>query len=188
MSHSSLLFSPSELKNDEIEAVLDSIAQEEKRLRALQAAELKKQWDEQATTKKLNLTQARSKEINDFHQDPTMTFIGEDKYSAQRKQQQQEQMRRWVQEDLELKAYNEAKLREEDAARAELNRAIDNYRAAQEEEEANMRKELTRRILEENREVRLTLPLSFPSLCLWYHFDSFISLLKQKHVLHVKQN
>jgi hypothetical protein len=148
-----------EIRNDEIESVLDSIEQEEKRLRAMQAAELRKQWDDQSSTKKFQQTQGRMKEIADFHQDPSMTFAGEDKQHAQRRREQQEQVRRWTQEDLELKAYNEAKLREEDQARAELNRAVDQYRAGQEQDEANMRKELTRRILEENQAVSVSLLL-----------------------------
>lgn len=82
-----------------------------------------------------------------------MTFAGEDKLSSQRKKAQQDQMKQWTQEAIELKAYNEAKAREEDMARAELNRALDNYRANQEQDEANMRRELTRRILEENKKV-----------------------------------
>lgn len=152
-----------ELRNDEIENVLESIAQEEKRLRLLQAAELKKQWDDQANAKQLNTKQRRLQEISDFHGEPTMTFAGEDKYADQRKREQQEQMRRWTQEDMELKAYQEAKLREEDQARAELNRAIDDYRGAQEQEEANMRKELTRRIREENRDVSFSSSSSSPN-------------------------
>jgi hypothetical protein len=118
----------------------------------MQAAELKKQWDDQAKTKQFQTTQGRLKEISDFRNDPLMTFAGEDLNAAQRKKEQQDQMRRWAQEDMELKAYQEAKLREEDQARAELNRAVDDYRGAQEQEEANMRKELIRRIGEENRE------------------------------------
>jgi hypothetical protein len=127
----------------------------------MQAADLKKQWDDQAKTKQFQATQGRLKEISDFRDDPSMTFAGEDKYADQRKREQQEQMRRWTQEDMELKAYQEAKLREEDQARAELNRAVDDYRGAQEQEEANMRKELTRRIRDENREVSVTNTISF---------------------------
>eukprot|EP00604_Paraphysomonas_vestita_P002842 CAMPEP_0174819576 /NCGR_PEP_ID=MMETSP1107-20130205/2895_1 /TAXON_ID=36770 /ORGANISM="Paraphysomonas vestita, Strain GFlagA" /LENGTH=349 /DNA_ID=CAMNT_0016033337 /DNA_START=79 /DNA_END=1128 /DNA_ORIENTATION=- len=141
------------LRNDEIENILDSIEQEEKKLRAAQAAELKRQWDEQANNKKNERTQGRLKEIEDFNDGPSMTFAGEDKLSSQRKKAQQDQMKQWTQEAIELKAYNEAKAREEDMARAELNRALDNYRANQEQDEANMRRELTRRILEENKKM-----------------------------------
>jgi hypothetical protein len=129
----------------------------------MQAADLKKQWDDQSSTKRFQQTEGRLKEIADFHQDPSMTFAGEDKQHAQRRREQQAQMKRWTQEDLELKAYNEAKLRDEDQARAELNRAVDQYRGEQEQEEANMRKELTRRILEENLAVNISLS-SFVSL------------------------
>ena len=50
-----------------------------------------------------------------------MTFAGEDKLCLQRKKSQQDQMKQWTQEAIELKAYNDLKQREEDLNRAELN-------------------------------------------------------------------
>jgi len=141
------------MRNEEIESVLEAVAQEERHLRALQTADIKKGWDEQIKMKRQAKSDGRAKEIDDFHNVPTMQFAGEDRLHDERKKAQQEQMRRWTQEDIDMRAYNLAKEKEEDMARAELNRAIDEFREQQAREEAIMRKELTRQILAENSEL-----------------------------------
>lgn len=141
------------MRNEEIDAILEGVAQEEKHLRSLQLADMKKGWDEQLALKKTMKLEGRAKEKSDFHTGPTMVFAGEDKLYPQRKAAQQEQMRRWTQEDIDTRARQKAREQTEENARADLARQIDDFREAQEMEEERMRKELTRRILQENGDI-----------------------------------
>jgi superfamily II RNA helicase len=142
------------LRNEEIDCILEAVAQEEKYLRQLQLADMKKGWDDQLTFKTNAKKDGRAREIDDFKNGPTMDFAGEDKLYPQRKAAQQAQMRRWTQEDVEARARQKAKEMEEERVRAELARNIDEFREQQEREEERMRKELTKRILQENGDVR----------------------------------
>lgn len=141
------------LRNEEIDNILEAVAQEEKYLRKLQLADMKKGWDDQLSLKNSAKKDGRASEIDDFKNGPTMDFAGEDKLYPQRKAAQQEQMRRWTQEDVEARARQKAREQEEERVRAELARNIDEFRDQQEREEERMRKELTRRILQENGDV-----------------------------------
>jgi hypothetical protein len=150
-----------ELRNEEIESILDAIAEEEKQLRAQAAADMKRQWDDQANFKKTMKAETRAKEIDDFRNGPSMQFAGEDKLHSDRKRAQQEQVRKWTDEDRQIREDRAAKQREEDLARHALSESLAEFRAAQEAEEANMKKELTMRILAENKKVEcMTYPPS----------------------------
>ncbi|CAE7448474.1 unnamed protein product [Symbiodinium microadriaticum] len=141
------------MRNEEIDAILEAVAQEEKQLRSMQLADMKKGWDDQLALKKQMKLEGRAKEKSDFHTGPTMEFRGEDKLYPQRKAAQQEQMRRWTQEDMDARARQKAREMAEEIARAELARQIDEFREQQEREEERMRKELTKKILQENGDI-----------------------------------
>jgi len=141
------------LRNEEIDNILEGVAQEEKYLRQLQMADLRKGWDDQLAQAKQDKYDGRAREKDDHNNGPTMEFAGEDKLYPQRKKAMQDQVRRWTQEDVEARARQKAQEMEDDRMRAELTRNIDLFREEQEREEERMRKELTRKILQENGDI-----------------------------------
>jgi len=140
-------------RNAEIEQILDSVARQEEELRKQKAAQMRDEWSAQVQEKDYLKKQSRQNEIHSFKNDTPMIFAGDDPLRDERLAQQREQTRRWTEEDMEDKAYRRRQEKEDNMAQAQLNLAIDQMRLLQAEEEDRLKRDITRKILEENSEL-----------------------------------
>ena len=136
------------LRREEYDRILQAAADEEAYLRKLQADDVRRTWEEQMAKK-----QQQEPEVNP----PTDFGIGhEDPLSKERVKAQKEQMARWAREQALQDRQRKQHERDEDQAYADMLRAVDDIRGRAEDEEALLRKEMTRKLREDNLKVRVT--------------------------------
>jgi len=121
-----------------------------------QASELKKSWEESMAKKKE--VEAARRAIKDIEFDKcgpssAVRFSGEDMTKYERKTQQQNQMKRWTQEQMYERAYQKRIEKEEDMAYAEMIKTVDSIRESSENEELELARYSRQLAKEQNFEV-----------------------------------
>ena len=134
------------LRNEEYDRILQAAQDEEAYLRKLQSDDVRRTWEEQMALKK------NTPEIDDAPSDFAIGY--EDPLAKERERAQKEQMSRWAQEQALQNKQRKSHEKDEDLAYSDMLRAIDEIRGVAEEEEAKMRKELGRKLREDNLAVR----------------------------------
>lgn len=130
------------LRNEEYDRILQAAQDEEAYLRKLQSDDVRRTWEEQMALKK------NTPEIDDAPSDFAIGY--EDPLAKERERAQKEQMSRWAQEQALQNKQRKSHEKDEDLAYSDMLRAIDEIRGVAEEEEAKMRKELSRKLREDN--------------------------------------
>jgi len=129
-----------------------------------QASELKKSWEESMAKKKE--VEAARRAIKDIEFDKcgpssAVRFSGEDMTKYERKTQQQNQMKRWTQEQMYERAYQKRIEKEEDMAYAEMIKTVDSIRESSENEELELARYSRQLAKEQNFEVHNIIQLCF---------------------------
>ena len=138
------------LRNEEYDRILQAAADEEAYMRKLQDEEVRRTWDEQMAHKKQPQVEEPPSDFAIGHEDP---------YAKERERAQKEQMARWAREQTLQDRQRKKHEKDEDMAYADMLRAIDDIRGRAEDEEAQMRKEMTRKLREDNLKVGVNLSL-----------------------------
>ena len=117
---------------------------------------MKATWENQTLEKRSKESAARA--MPDYERDrlgssSAQLLCGEDSSRAERARAQKEQLSRWIQEQINEKAYNKELEREEEARYAEMLRIIGDMRDAAEQEDNDLRKYLRNKANRENDEV-----------------------------------
>lgn len=153
-------------RNEEYSRILEQAAREEEELRKAHMEELKASWAREAEQRRQNKANEEGPSIT--------SFIGhEDTGREERIRSQKEQLRRWLMEQSEERANRSILDRQEDLAYADMLRAVAEVQEQAESEEAMLRKELERRIGEENRRVRYHHMLYCPDSAIHTYLFSF---------------
>lgn len=145
-----------QLRYQNIDRALEAAADEERVLRAQQMQQLKQSWTAARATKEQREYTDRTApdyEREKLSASSCQLLDGEDGSRATRKVAQNQQMRRWIQEQIGEKAYVKEMEREEEMRYAETLKLIGEMRDAAEKEEADMRKAYLDRANRENEEV-----------------------------------
>jgi len=140
----------------EIERIVAQAKEEEKQMLDFQAAELKKSWEE--SMKKKKELEAARRAIKDIDFDKcgsssAVKFSGEDMTKYDRSKLQQNQMKRWTQEQMYERAYQKRIEKEEDMAYAEMIKAVDSIRENNENEEQELARYSRQATKEQNAEL-----------------------------------
>lgn len=124
-------------------------------MKEYQMRELKKSWSEAAEKRNFTKTQPRGPDFDPANSGPAslQRFSGEDTDRENRLKEQKNQMRKWIQEQVAEKAYLNKVRQDEDMSYADMIKAIDEIRAATEQEEQEMRKYIVQTVASHNREV-----------------------------------
>jgi small-conductance mechanosensitive channel len=134
-------------RNEEYSRILEQAAKEEDELRKAHMEELKASWARDAEQRRRNKAEEEGPSIT--------SFIGhEDTGREERIRAQKEQLKRWLIEQANEHANRSMRDRQEDLAYADMLRAVAEVQEQAENEESMLRKELERRIGDENRRVR----------------------------------
>lgn len=144
------IFDTSGLRSLEIQRLLDGFAEEEQRMLSEKKRELANAWKQSVATKKSVLPESSSYRPEELSLPP---LAGEDIYHDERVKAQQNQMRRWVQEQVDLKVHQQAVEKAREDKYVEMMRAIADIREAAEREEDEMRKYMTLSVKEQNEEL-----------------------------------
>jgi hypothetical protein len=146
-----------DLRNREIQRVLEAAAQEQKDDMDEQMNELKRSWNDQMNLRANEKagTKVLDYDTTDCGISSAQRFFGEDLSQPDRIKAQQDQMRNWIQEQMAEKAYRRSQAKQEDDNYAQLLRLTNEFRAAQEKEENDLRRKNLKDILAENRQVNL---------------------------------
>lgn len=146
----------------EIDKVIESHNEDERRQKILQTQQLKSSWEDAVVTKRNTLVEP------EFVFDPSKTglsavqnFIGEDPQKRDRVKAQKEQIRRWVQEQVSEKANIRRQEYEEDMNYSYAIRNVDDIREALEREEFELRRAKQLEITKQNKELSKTKTESF---------------------------
>jgi hypothetical protein len=134
----------------EVQNILDDFAEEDKRLRSTQKQELVNSW---RTTIQEKKSQVLPPEENSLSNETIMRFTGEDEDHDLRVKAQQEQMKRWVQEQIDVKSSQRLEEKYQEDKYAEMVKAIAEIREVAEREEVEMRQYLNASIRDENLEL-----------------------------------
>lgn len=134
----------------EVQNILNDFAEEEKRLRSTQKEDLVNHWRRTVAEKK---SQVLPEEDSGLSKAKILSFTGEDENHDLRVKMQQEQMKRWVQEQMDLKAHQRLEEKHQEDKYAEMTKAIAEIREVAEREEVEMRQYLNATIRDENREL-----------------------------------
>lgn len=139
------------LKFMEIERVLEHAKEEERLMREYQKAQLKESWDAMVIEHK------REKAEPEVFLDPlkagpsaAQSFAGSDPRKAERIKAQQEQMRRWIQEQVHEKAENQSKRNADAEAYSNMLNAVETIRDAADTEEKEMKAYLNKTVTDSN--------------------------------------
>lgn len=126
------------LKAQEMNRIMEEAADEERRLKQFLYDELKNDW--QAAMSEKARKEAEPEVIRGSQEDSSsfQTFKGEDTLRTERIKLQQDQMRRWTQEQVTEKAFGRYRDNQERMQYAELLKTIDRVREESEQEEAAM--------------------------------------------------
>jgi len=135
----------------ETERVLAASAEEEKMMRKFQMDEMKKSWNEEIHQRRVNSSFPETRlEPENCGMAAAQKFAGEDENKYARSLQQKEQMRKWIQEQMNEKANINAKDKNDNLEYGNLMRAINIHRANQEVEDQQMRNYSKQVVNEEN--------------------------------------
>ena len=139
------------IKAQEIERVLEASKEEERLMREFQKAQLKASWDNAAAERKA------LKAIPEPFLDPmkagpsaAQKFAGSDPNNKSRSIAQQQQMRRWIQEQTHEKAQIKSSSDAGDAQYAQMLLAVEEIRDAADKEEKEMKAYLNNSIKQSN--------------------------------------
>lgn len=135
----------------ETERVLAASFEEEKLMRKFQMDEMKKSWGEEIHQRRVKSSFPETRlEPANCGMSAAQKFAGEDENKYSRSLQQKEQMRKWIQEQMNEKANISAKDKNDNVEYGNLIRAINIHRENQELEDQQMRKYSQQVINEEN--------------------------------------
>ena len=137
------------IRQMEIERVLEAAAEEERMLKQYTANEVKRNW-EAAIERKKNVVPETELDPAKSGASAAQNFAGNDPNKLQRVRLQQEQMRRWVQEQVAEKAYLQQIDKDSSKSYSDMLKAIEEIRDVAEKEEQDMRKYLMRSVKEQN--------------------------------------
>lgn len=128
----------------EIQRVLDAAAKEEENMRRQSRNDVKSTWNEAIKFKNI------MKSMPEPDIEPAKPFAGEDLYHDERVQAQQDQMKRWIQEQLNEKAQIQSKQSYEEKKYYEMQQAILQLREQAEKDEFQMRNSIVREVKDQN--------------------------------------
>jgi RIB43A len=134
----------------EIQRLLDGFTEEENRAKISVKMDLMKSWKQSLDVKKQTPPESASYRPADLSLPP---LTGEDVYHDERVKAQQNQMKRWVQEHVDLKVHQRMVEKSQDDKYEEMMRAILDIREAAEREENDMRKYMSLSVKEQNDEL-----------------------------------
>jgi hypothetical protein len=174
------------MRFQEVEKLLESVAEEEKKLRSYQSQELKASWDDAMKRKK---EQSKIKDtifdINQVGQAAAQSFVGEDVDRKSRLSEQKKQFAKWSTEKiLETKQRFMDEKKEEESYHAMV-QEVNNLRGQNEVEEKALRRAMLTDQNEKNEEVILYI------FVYHFHFSNInlmiLSFVFQYSLLHIKQ-
>lgn len=144
------------LRQQQIERIYESAAQQEKEMRDQQMQQLKKSWEESISSKRNNSAPS----VLDFDRDRSgkssvQIMDGEDVTKNERTIAQKNQMRQWIQEQIAEKAYRAEMEARDNTARHQQMVIIDQMREAAEEEDKKLRRSNRLQINSHNEQIRL---------------------------------
>lgn len=142
-------FPPTGIRQLEIERVLEAAAEEERMLKQFTANEVRRNW-ESAIEMKRNVVPETVPDPLVSGASAAQNFAGNDPNKVERIRMQQEQMRRWVQEQVAEKAHLSQMDKESSKSYSDMLKAIEEIRDVAEKEEQDMRKYLMRSVKEQN--------------------------------------
>jgi len=140
------------LKHMEIDRILEEAKQEEFQMRAYQQAEMKKSWDDAAAQRAI-LKATPEPYLDPFLSGPSAAqrFAGSDPSRGDRTRAQKDQMRKWVQEQMQEKAEIKLKAAIAEESYAQMLNAVQQIRDAADKEETEMKAYLENSIKEGNQ-------------------------------------
>ena len=140
------------IRNKEIDLIMESIEDEQRKMKQFYMQEIKKSWEASKTEIKSAMTPSRSITRPDTCGPAScQKFDGEDPTRDDRIRQQKDQMRQWIQEKVAEIAQIKIKTNQDEEEYAQLIKAVDRLREETEIEEKMMRSELNRYVVEENK-------------------------------------
>jgi hypothetical protein len=139
----------------EVEKLLAASFEEERQMREFQMNQIKKCWEDAKEYKKQQAALPPPIDFDSENAGPAaaLRFVGEDPQRKERHYSQKRQMHNWVQEQLAEKAHLKHLMKQEEMSYAEMLKAIDEIREANEREEREMRQYLMETVKQQNREV-----------------------------------
>ena len=138
------------LRSLEIQRLLDGFSEEEARAKTSLKMELMNSWKQSLDAKKRTPPESASYRPEDLSLPP---LTGEDMYHDERVKAQQNQMKRWVQEHVDMKVHQRMVDKSQDDKYEEMMKAVLDIREAAEREEADMRKYMCLSVKEQNEEL-----------------------------------
>lgn len=139
------------LRAMEIERVLCAAQEEENMMRRYAMDVMKKNWDESLTQKQYDASIIEQPlKPDECGLSAVQRLAGEDRNRVNRVKQQKEQTRKWIQEQLDEKAYMLQQAKNENTSYAEMLKAINLYRDAADKDEQDMHNYLKNTINQEN--------------------------------------
>lgn len=140
------------MRNKEIDLIMESIEDEQRKMKQFYMEEIKKSWEISKTEKKDGITPSRFVTSPDeCGPSACQKFAGEDPTRENRIHEQKKQMRLWVQEKIGEIAQIKEKTKEDEENYNQLLKAVDKLREDAEVEERKMREILNRYVVEENK-------------------------------------
>eukprot|EP01035_Chromulina_nebulosa_P018506 gene18506-24223_t len=134
----------------EIQRILEASAEEERIMKENEKKALLSSWNESIQDRRNRLQQS----IDEFLPEPTISsaqvFEGEDINQSERILKQQEQMKSWINEQINEKYHNKLLSKQEELKYIEMLKAINDVREAAENEEKTMKDYLTETFKNEN--------------------------------------
>lgn len=126
-------------------------------MREFQMNQMKQSWEESIYKRKEIASQPPPVDFDHANCSTAaaLKFSGEDNNRNQRIKKQKDQMRKWIQEQVAEKAQLAHLRKEEEMSYAEMLKAIDEIRAANEKEEQDLRKYILHSNRDYNKEVIL---------------------------------
>ena len=129
--------------------MLEAAAEEERMLKQYTVNEVRRNW-ESAIEMKRNVVPETVPDPLVSGASAAQNFAGNDPNKGERIRMQQEQMRRWVQEQVAEKAHLSQMDKESSKSYSDMLKAIEEIRDVAEKEEQDMRKYLMRSVKEQN--------------------------------------
>ena len=139
------------LKSLEIERVLEEAKEEERLMREFQKAQLKESWDN-AVSEHQYIKAQPEVFLDPLKAGPSAAqkFAGSDPNRGSRLRAQQDQMRRWIQEQMHEKAEAASTANDGDIAYGNMMKAVEEIRDAADIEEKEMKSYLNKTVTESN--------------------------------------
>jgi hypothetical protein len=138
------------LRNQEIQRVLEAAERDQALMQHNHMQDLKRDWEGDIARKESERVNPLDYDVSNCGLASAQNFTGEDPAKEDRIKDQQDQMRRWIQEQLAEKAQKALDDKDEDRKFADMMNLINDIRLAAEKEEEELRKAQQKDVNAEN--------------------------------------